>query len=130
MALAAGVGERAQQKISVALLIDPTKKAAQQGLERAKNLEAMLRLIASGKDHEQKNKLSFAYADYQEALKLDPESNDARMGVLRVKEKINEEQFQNLMSSGLTTFHNKDYKCARSQLLKARSFKPDADEVQ
>jgi hypothetical protein len=88
-----------------------------------------MQLIASGKKHESDSKLSFAHADYQEAVNLDPESEAARTALDRVKEKIKEREFQQLISEGLTAYHSNDYGLARTKLLKAKSFKPESKEV-
>jgi hypothetical protein len=42
---------------------------------------------------------------------------------------IKEEQFQQLMSTGLAAFHRNDYEFARTRLLKAKSLKPGSREV-
>lgn len=129
LALAEGDSETAQQKFTVALLLDPANESAQRGLKRAKNFEAVMALLTSAKGHEQNNNLSFALTDYQEALRLDPESQGAREGFGRVKALIAEEKFQQFMSAGLTAYHNHDYQRARSSLLKAQTFRPDSDQV-
>jgi len=130
IALDEGDGELAQKKFRVALMIDPSDKLAQHGLERAKNIEKVLILIASGKHHEKNAALSFAHADYQEALRLDPESIEARKALSRVKNQIKNEAFQQLMSEGLAAFHGNNYQLAKANLLKAKSFKPESKEVE
>jgi tetratricopeptide (TPR) repeat protein len=130
IALDEGNGQQAQQKFRVALMIDPQNQAAQHSLERAKKIDKVIQHIESGKRYEQQNNLSFAHADYQEALKLDPESNEARAGLRRVKGQIIGEEFQQLMSEGLAALHNNDYTLARTKLMKAKSFRPDSSEVQ
>ncbi|MBW2652112.1 MAG: hypothetical protein JRC57_03365, partial [Deltaproteobacteria bacterium] len=129
VALEEGDGDRAQHLFSVALMIDPGNTFARHSLARAKNIETVMRLIASGEKHEEENNLSFAHADYQEAVRLDPESEKAQSALIRVKNIISAEEFQQLMSSGFTDFNNNDYKRARSLFLKAQSFKPDSQEV-
>ena len=129
LALNEGNAKRAQEKFSVALLIDPANPSAQRGLERANTIENVMQLIASGRKHESDSKLSFAHADYDKAVRLDPESEDARTALNRVKEKIKEQEFQQLISEGLTAYHNNDYRLARTKLLKAKSFKPESREV-
>ena len=129
LALNGGNGKRAQEKFRVALLIDPANPSAQRGLERAKTIESVMQLIASGKKHESDSKLSFAHADYQEAVDLDPKSEAARNALNRIKEKIKEREFQQLISEGLTAYHSNDYGLARTKLLKAKSFKPESREV-
>jgi serine/threonine protein kinase/tetratricopeptide (TPR) repeat protein len=130
LALAEGDGKRAVFKFNVALMIDPRNEFAHRSLERAKRIETVMRLIESGMRHEQKDNLSFALTDYQEALRLDPRSREARIASNRVKGMIADDQFQQLMSSGLTALHNEDYEVARAAFLKAKSFKPNSNEVQ
>ncbi|MDH4205057.1 MAG: hypothetical protein OEV45_05975, partial [Desulfobacteraceae bacterium] len=119
----------AQQKFSTALKIQPSDESARRNLERAKKLDEVNRLIKFGKNHEENNRFAFAHADYQRALQLDPESREAQNGLNRMKEKIVGEQFQKLMSDGLTAYHNGHYQLARTTLLKAKSFRPDSREV-
>jgi hypothetical protein len=128
-ALNEGEGERAREKFRVALLIDPTSELAQHSLERAKKVEAVMQLVESGKHHEKNANLSFAHADYQEALELDPESKEARESLNRIKGQIKNDAFQQLMSEGLAAFHNNSHELARAKLLKAKSFKPESREV-
>ena len=130
VALAEGDGKQAQHKFSVALMIDPTNQFAQQNLERAKKIETVFRLIHSAQRHEKLNNLAFALADYQEALKLDSESDQARKGFDRVKGLIAGEQFKQLMSSGFAALQNNEYERARKTFQKAGSFKPNSSEVQ
>jgi tetratricopeptide (TPR) repeat protein len=119
----------AQQKLSLALKIQPSDESAQRNLERAETLDEVNRLITSGKNHEEHHRFAFAHADFQRALELDPESRKARNSLNRVKEKIVSEQFKKLMSDGLTAYHNGQYQLARTTLLKAKSFRPDSREV-
>ena len=129
-ALEAGDSSTARQKLRAALMIVPSNGPARENLERAEKLDAVGRLIESGKNHEKNNRFAFAHADFQEALKLDPESEDALKGLNRVNEWIVGEQFQRLMSEGLAAYHDGDYRSARTRLLKAKAFRPDSPEVQ
>ncbi|UCG14132.1 MAG: hypothetical protein JSU72_06615, partial [Deltaproteobacteria bacterium] len=129
LALAEGEGQTARDKFGLALMIDPTSKVAQHNLERANKVETVMRLLESGKHHERKNNFSFAYADYQEALRVDPESNEARTASARVKGLITEQRFRESMSSGLAAYHRGEYEFAQAELQKAQSFKPSSQEV-
>jgi len=129
VALDEGNGELAQQKFSIALMIDPHNRLARHSLQRAKNLDAVLQLLESGNRHEKAGKIAFAHADYQEALHLDPESKEARQALARVKGQIRNAEFQQMMSEGLTALHHNDYQLARAKLLKAKSFRPQSREV-
>jgi tetratricopeptide (TPR) repeat protein len=129
-ALEAGDSNVAQKKFRTALMIEPFNDSAQQNLERAQNLEAVNRLIESGKTHENNGRFAFAHTDYREALKLVPESKAAQKALNRVKERITDQQFQKFMSDGLAAYHDGRYQSARTRLLKAKSFRPDSREVQ
>ncbi len=130
IAVAEGDGKGAQHNFRVVLMIDPTNAVARKNLERAMKIETVIRLIDSGKRHEKLDNLPFALADYQEALKLDPESDQARQGFDRIKGLIAEEQFKQLMSSGFAALQSNEYEMARKAFLKAESFKTGAIEVQ
>lgn len=130
MAMERGDGEGAQKKFIVALMIDPANDLAQHNLERVKKLENVMQLIESGKSFEEKGNLSFAHTDYQEALRLDSESKEAQKGLRRVKAQIQDEEFHQLMSEGLTAFHKNDYQHAKAKLLKAKPFRPKSHEVE
>ncbi|MGD8548330.1 MAG: hypothetical protein PVJ45_01845 [Desulfobacterales bacterium] len=110
----------------------PTLHLAKQALEKetADKLDAVNRLIESGKTHEKNDRFAFAHTDYREALKLAPESKEAQKALNRVKERIAGQQFQKLMSDGLAAYHDGRYQSARTRLLKAKSFRPDSREVQ
>jgi tetratricopeptide (TPR) repeat protein len=128
-ALNQGMGTLAQSKFKMALMIDPADLSAQKGLKRAETIEAVVRLINSGRQHEADQALSAAQADYRQALNLDPAAAEAQQALNRVTALVNEQQFQQLMSEGLTALHKNDYELAHSRLLKARSLKPDSREV-
>ncbi len=129
-ALEEGDSNIAQKKFRTALMIEPFSDPAQRNLERAEKLDAVNRLVESGKIHEKNDRFAFAHTDYQEALKLDPESKEAQQALNRVKERIVGQQFQKLISDGLTAYHDGRYQSARTQLLRAKSFRPDSREVQ
>ena len=128
-ALNQGDGPLAQEKFSIALMIDPANTPAQKGLKRSNTIEEVMQLIATAKQHEENNKLSFAVTDYQKAVDLDPAAQAAQAGLKRVKSKIRDQEFQQLISEGLAAYHNHDYSLARSRLLKAKTFKPNSREV-
>ena len=129
-ALQEGDGQGAEQQFRIALMIDPTSELAQNGLERARVTEEVMQLLLSGKAHEEKGDDAFAYADYQEALRRDPQSNKAQLALNRVRDRIKNESFHQLMSEGLAAYHKNDYGQAKKKLLKARSLEPASHEVQ
>ncbi len=128
-ALSEGDGNNAERLFRLALMIEPAHPLALRGIERAKNCGKVLELLQSAARHEEGNSLSSARDDYQEAVRLDPESEEARAGLARVTGLIASRQFDELMSGGITALHAHDYGRARQLLLKARSIKPDSPEV-
>ena len=128
-ALTEGKGAAAQSKFEVALKIDPTNQTAQKGLKRSQNIEAVFKLIETGRQHEKANSLALARTQYQKALQIDPDAHQAREALKRVTGLIKEQQFRQMMSTGLAAFHNNDYALARTRLLKAKSLKPDSREA-
>ncbi len=117
-----------QQPIEPQQGADPAKEILES--ERAENLDSVNRLLESAKNQERDGRFAFALADYQEALKLDFDSREARESLKRVQERIAGDQFRKLMSDGLTAYHKGRYQSARTMLLKAQSFRPDSKEVQ
>ena len=119
----------AVEKFTVALKIDSSDPTAKAGLERARNLPEVTRLIESGQQHEAGRQFAFALADYEAALKLDPQSGAAATGLERVRTRIKNDQFRQLMSKGLAALNSGNFAAARSRLLKARGFKPNSKAV-
>lgn len=117
------------QRKSLSARMDPADDSAHRDLERAKKIEAVTRLIKSGKGHEKTGNLSFAHTDYQEALRLDAESKEAQEALSRVQGQIKGQEFQQLMSEGMTAFHQNNFPLARDKWLKAKSFRPESQEV-
>ena len=128
-ALDAGDGPLAQQKFATALMIDSANQVAGRGRERAKTIDAVMALIASGKQHEADGNLSLAADNFQKALQLDTYSQEARKALESVNGRIKEAQFQLLISEGMAAFHNHDYRVARNKLIKAKALRPNSLEV-
>jgi serine/threonine protein kinase len=124
-----GNGPLAEEKFSIALLIDPDNPDTRDSLQRAKNTEAVKRLLASGNHHETEGNLTAAHSDYQEAMRLDPASNEARQALARVDGQLRDQQYRQLMSDGLTAIHNQKYQLARTKLRQAKALRPESREV-
>jgi len=129
VALEEGNGLLAEEKFTLALIMDPDNRIAQDSLQRAKTTAAVKRLLESGNHHEATGNLAAAQTDYQEAVKLDPASKKARSSLSQVADTIREQNYQQLMSEGLTAFHRKDYQLARTKLRNALKYKPESREV-
>ena len=128
-AIEAGNGPLAEEKFSMALLIDPDNPLARDNLQRAKNTEAVMGLLESGNRHETEGNLAAALTDYQKAALLDPASNRARQALARVDGQLRAQRYQQLMSDGLTAIHHKNYQLARTKLRQAKALRPESREV-
>ena len=128
-ALDAGESVKAQTKFSTALAIDPSSPVARRGQARAKTIDAVNALIASGRQHEADGKLALAAADYRKALELDAYSQEARQALENINDRIREAQFKRLVSEGLAAFNGQEYQLARNKLNQARRLKPNSREV-
>jgi tetratricopeptide (TPR) repeat protein len=91
--------------------------------------DAIKRLLASADRFAAAGSLSAAQADFQEALRLDPRSGEARFGLERVKSRMAEEEFRRWMAEGLSALNAGDAATAQARLLKARALRPEAAEV-
>lgn len=94
------------------------------------NAEAVKRLLASADRFTAAGSLSAARSDFQEALRLAPQSREARAGLQRVTSRMADEEFRRWMAEGLMALNAGDAATAQARLIKARALRPEAPEVQ
>jgi tetratricopeptide (TPR) repeat protein len=121
--------ESAQKHFTIALAVDPQHAQAQRGAARAKTLDRLAGLLASGREHEQKRQWTLAGEQYRAAQRLDPDSRDAREGVERVTATIKQLEFREAMSDALTAIESGKLPEARRALERARMLNPESAEV-
>lgn len=92
--------------------------------------QTVLSHLSTGRKHEREGLDALAFAAYQEALRLDPASEEAGSAVERVRRKIADDQFRQHLSAGYTAYHKDDYALAKTEFQKAEDFRPGAPEVQ
>jgi tetratricopeptide (TPR) repeat protein len=85
-------------------------------------VESAERLAAAGN-------LSAALSGFQEALRLDPQSQIAREGLQRIQSRMAAEEFRRWMAEGFSALNAGDFAQARSRFLKAKTLRPEAPEV-
>ncbi len=128
-ALEAGQSAAAQAAFDLALKIEPENAVATKGLKRAATLDQVLTLLASAKGEERSGQLPLAVQDYEQALKLDPDTTAARDGAARVRARISGDQFAAAMSQGLAQLSEGKLSLARASFDRARALRPGAAEV-
>jgi hypothetical protein len=128
-ALNAGMSDAALASYEYALLIKPDNKAAITGLARSRTLDEVLALITEADNLQQNNKFEAAREKYQQALALDKFAEQAREQIKSVNQKINNRDFNNLMSEGYKHLQQNDLQKARLSFQRASRLKPNAAEV-
>jgi len=91
--------------------------------------EALKQRLASAERLAAVGNLSAALSDFQEALRLDPQSQPAREGLQRIKSRMTAEEFRRWMAEGFVALNAGDLTHAQSRFLKAKTLRPEAPEV-
>ena len=128
-AINAGLSKDANEAFEFALLIYPDDEDAIKGLRRAETLDQVLQLMTDGNDLQQNDQLENAREKYQQVLKLDTDWVEAKQQLSAVNRKINDRDFNRLMSSGYKSLQQNNLEAARLFFQKAKRLKPNASEV-
>jgi tetratricopeptide (TPR) repeat protein len=91
--------------------------------------EAVRQRIAAAERWVAAGDLSAAQADFQEALRLDPQSQPALAGLQGVKSRMVAEDFRRWMAEGFAALNRGDPAAAQARFLKAKALRPEAPEV-
>ncbi|MBT8082168.1 MAG: protein kinase [Gammaproteobacteria bacterium] len=127
-AFEAGERVEALRLYELAVAITPNSPEARAGLERAQNLEAVLRLVDQGLEFEEELELDAAEASFGQAIELDPQWQPAIDGVERVRATRTQIQFDSRMSEGLDALAAGDYLSARAAFRMAQKLIPGSPE--
>ena len=128
VALAAGDTVEALRLFDLAVAISPSHRDAQLGFARARNLETVLSLTDQGLQYEKNLEMEAARQSLARAVDLDPDWDPARVGLERVLETINQMEFDQRMTEGLTALAESDYLGARAAFRMAQQLKPGSRE--
>ncbi len=123
-------GERAEalRLYELAVAITPNHPEARAGLERAQNLETVLRLVNQGLAFEDELELDAAEKSFGQAAQLDPQWQPALDGLERVRATRTKIQFDSRMSEGLDALAAGDYLSARAAFRMAQQLMPGSPE--
>jgi tetratricopeptide (TPR) repeat protein len=128
-AFEAGDRPEALRLYELAVAITPNSPEARAGLERARNLETVLRLVDRGLEYEEELELDAAEASFQQAVDIDPQWTAAIEGVERVRATRTRIQFDTRMSEGLDALAMGEYPAARAAFRMAEQLIPGTPEV-
>ena len=126
----AGDGKSALKKLQIALKIDPQNHRIKKLLQRAAQAEEVQRLFENGQQIEKRGATERALADYRKALELDPDALRVQQAYRRLSTRVAQEKYRRFMAQGLAAFERREYRQARSNLLKAQAVKPGTAEAQ
>ncbi len=124
-----GLSDDASEAFEFALMIYPDNDEANKGLKRAGTLDEVLQLMTEANDLQQNNQLEGAREKYQQVVTLDPDMESAKQQIASVNIKINNRDFNQLMSAGYRNLQQGNLEAARLSFQKAKRLKPNAPEV-
>jgi hypothetical protein len=129
-ALENGVAADAERQFSLALKLKPGHAQATRGLERAKHLDEVRRLLAEAAGLEGEGKSAEAAALYRKALALDRDAAAAQQGLARIQSAQAGSAFAAAMSEGLAAMAAGNLGEARAAFERAGRIRPGAPEVE
>ena len=127
-ALAAGDSIAALEAFDLAVAISPSEREAREGLERARNLDQVLALVASAERYEAGLELDLALEAFTRARDIDPLWAPASEGIARVRAAATRMAFAARMSEGLAALAVEDYAAARAAFSRAEALRPGSSE--
>ena len=116
------------RQYELAAAITPNNAEALRGLERARNLEAVLDLVSQGDQYRSELALAPAELAYQKALELDPEWEPAQSALAEVRVELAQQSFEARMTEGFSALAARDYASARAAFDAAKRINPDSRE--
>ncbi|MFL2546964.1 MAG: hypothetical protein ACJ0SL_06335 [Candidatus Rariloculaceae bacterium] len=128
-ALEAGNARLALEQFELALGIEADNTTAQTGRARAESLPQVLVLVQQGAEFERQGELNEAAEAYREALGLDPQWQPARSALTSVTARIENQEFDGLMSLGLSALAAEDYSDAYDLFAEALVIRPGSDDA-
>lgn len=120
----------ASQAFTTALAINPQNAEALRGFERAGSLDRVLSLYEEGLVMERANDLEQARKLLQEAVSVDRDFIPAADALARVRKKLQDMRFQEIMGQALVFLDTKNLAAADLAVKEARELRPDDPAVQ
>ena len=125
----AGDRLEALQQYELAVAITPSHPGALAGYTRAKNLEAVLRLVDRGLEYEKDLELAAAQTSFEQAVALDNLWQPAHEGILRVAKIRTQIEFDTRMTEGFDAIAAGDFLGARAAFRVAGQLMPGSVEL-
>ena len=116
------------QQFELAQAIDRENIQAKHGLQRASTIKELFAIMQRASRFESHGQLQQALSGYQEAVALDPLSEEAESSLARVTAKLNDREFDQLIAAAYKALQNSQYSDAQSTFELANTIKPDSNE--
>ncbi len=129
-ALESGSAADATRQFSLALKLQPGHPQAARGLERARSLDEVRRLLADAQALEAEGRTEEAATLYRKALSLDRDTTAAQQALAGIQAAQSGAEFASAMSQGLGALAGGDLDGARAAFERAGRIRPGAPEVQ
>lgn len=120
-ALASGDAVKAKTSFTTALYIQPNNQAAGIAFDRSLVLDKVITLIAAGEGQLQENQFHQAKDSFEQALTLDSHSQSAKSLLASTIASIKQSNFQQAMSQGYNSLHDKQFTLATKHFKRAQS---------
>jgi serine/threonine protein kinase len=127
-ALDSGDFEMAIEAYRILTRIRPEDKQLAAELERALNLEQVLRLTSEAEVMERNGDINAALASFKQAANLDALWSPATDGVKRVNNRIARNRFQDEMSKGFSALAKNEFEVAQAAFVQAQKILPSSKE--
>jgi serine/threonine protein kinase/tetratricopeptide (TPR) repeat protein len=127
-AFEAGDRLEALRLFELAVAITSSHPGAKAGVERARNLEAVLRLVDQGLEFEKDIDLDAAQSSFEQAVELDSQWQAAHDGLQRVAKTRTKLQFETRMTEGFEAIVAGDYLGARAAFRMAKQLIPGSKD--
>ncbi len=127
-ALENGEAAEALRLFELAVAISPSHGPARAGLARARNFDEVLSLTDQGLKLERDLELDAARRSFELAIELDPQWQVAQSGLQRVLKTINQLEFDQRMTEGISALAENDFLAARAAFRMAQELQPGSRE--
>lgn len=129
-ALSAGDALLAEDRFSLARLLDPESERAETGLQRARSLEEVTALFVEAGELAEDGELSAAREVYTRIVDLDNTNERARAGIEAMSAQIREREFSRVMSVGYARLQENDPEAAIEAFQRAASMGVNASQAE
>ena len=127
-ALEDGDSRIALEAYTILAAMDPSDELIKANLKRAENLEEVQRFVRDGQLIENNGDLASALSHYENANRLDMLWTDASVAIARVRQKIANNEFNEMMSIAFRTLKQGKFDDSREAFESAQKILPESSE--